>query len=628
MTQVLAKEIVMTRRFRFTLPVLGLLSGLLVSEVGLAAEDSTLRSAPLRRATTGSEIRPKSAPPLGGISKSSGSLLVELRASREVAQDELESLRRWNRAGNKPMRNALARSLPTPQPVRFAPSLWARDVGEHAGGRFERLRDQSLAWGTTVKVAGAYRSRLHLAEVTLPSGALLWVVGDDESVGPFGLELRDEDGGLWTPSVAGETLRLEVRLPAGTTHEPGFIIDQVLEILGGELSAAEELLPRGQEPGHCLVNSQCVNTATFDVIDLVRPAIAHIEFVDSCPPGVAGNCGYVCSGGLLNAAGDPTETIAYFLTANHCFSRQKAAASLEAFFDFFTPSCNGAAPTLGSRPRSNGSTLLVSQAATDVTLVRLNNLPPGRTFLGWTNASLVNGQSLHRVSSPCDPGFTSGCRPLPLQYSRNQVDTGAQTCQGVGRPAFLYETYVADDGDIGGTFGGSSGAPAMLDGGVVVGQLLGGCGTNPLDGCDYASNAEVDGAFRASFSALAPFIDPLPSTCVADAFTACLVGGRFKVTLDYRTSAGVPERARLSASGTDNSGLFYFTNPSNWEMLVKVLDGCPVNQHKWLFYAATTNVDFTLTVIDTQTGQSKSYANPQGLAALPVQDTVAFETCP
>jgi hypothetical protein len=65
-------------------------------------------------------------------------------------------------------------------------------------------------------------------------------------------------------------------------------------------------------------------------------------------------------------------------------------------------------------------------------------------------------------------------------------------------------------------------------------------------------------------------------------------------------------------------------------MLVKVLNACipALGNHYWVFFAATTNVQFTLTVTDTETGQMKMYSNPLNQAALPVQDTNAFATCP
>jgi hypothetical protein len=78
---------------------------------------------------------------------------------------------------------------------------------------------------------------------------------------------------------------------------------------------------------------------------------------------------------------------------------------------------------------------------------------------------------------------------------------------------------------------------------------------------------------------------------------------------------------------SDDSGIFWFFDPENWEMLVKVLDGCALNGHYWIFAAATTNVEYTLRVTDALTGRSKSYFNPLGNAAAAITDAGAFATC-
>jgi hypothetical protein len=62
-------------------------------------------------------------------------------------------------------------------------------------------------------------------------------------------------------------------------------------------------------------------------------------------------------------------------------------------------------------------------------------------------------------------------------------------------------------------------------------------------------------------------------------------------------------------------------------MLLKVLDGCRVNDRFWVFAAATTNVEYTLRVTDTATGLEKSYFNPLGQAAAALTDTNAFAAC-
>ncbi len=77
-----------------------------------------------------------------------------------------------------------------------------------------------------------------------------------------------------------------------------------------------------------------------------------------------------------------------------------------------------------------------------------------------------------------------------------------------------------------------------------------------------------------------------------------------------------------------DTGAFWFFSPTNLEMLVKALDGCAVNQKKWIFAGGLTNVNVTTTVTDLSTGGQKIYTNPANHAFQPVQDTAAFSTCP
>ena len=79
---------------------------------------------------------------------------------------------------------------------------------------------------------------------------------------------------------------------------------------------------------------------------------------------------------------------------------------------------------------------------------------------------------------------------------------------------------------------------------------------------------------------------------------------------------------------SEQSGLFWFSSSDNWELLVKVLDGCDTNGSFWVFFAATTNVEFTVTVTDTQTNATRQYLNPLGGPPPAIQDTTAFSTCP
>ena len=106
------------------------------------------------------------------------------------------------------------------------------------------------------------------------------------------------------------------------------------------------------------------------------------------------------------------------------------------------------------------------------------------------------------------------------------------------------------------------------------------------------------------------------STCIPDPTTLCLVDGRFRVTVTWRDFQGNTGPARRAPLSSDDSGVLWFFDPDNWEMLVKVLDGCPVNDHYWVFSAAGTDVEYTLRVEDTATGAVRESVTPSGLRAI------------
>ena len=74
---------------------------------------------------------------------------------------------------------------------------------------------------------------------------------------------------------------------------------------------------------------------------------------------------------------------------------------------------------------------------------------------------------------------------------------------------------------------------------------------------------------------------------------------------------------------TDDSGYFWFFDPANVELVVKVLDGRAVNGKFWVFYGALTNVEYDLAVTSTATGAVKTYHNPP-FQFLSRADTAAF----
>ncbi|MEM7051859.1 MAG: hypothetical protein AAF604_19490 [Acidobacteriota bacterium] len=117
------------------------------------------------------------------------------------------------------------------------------------------------------------------------------------------------------------------------------------------------------------------------------------------------------------------------------------------------------------------------------------------------------------------------------------------------------------------------------------------------------------------------------STGSAAADAVHLNGERFAVEIDWRKPDGETGVGSL-VTRSDDSALFWFFEASNWEFLVKVIDGCPVNQRFWVLASASTNVEYTLRVTDTRSGHFQEYRNEQGNSAAAITDTATFAVCP
>jgi ELWxxDGT repeat protein len=112
-----------------------------------------------------------------------------------------------------------------------------------------------------------------------------------------------------------------------------------------------------------------------------------------------------------------------------------------------------------------------------------------------------------------------------------------------------------------------------------------------------------------------------PAGCQPSSTRLCLNGGRYQVEAAWRVESLNGHGKAVPLSG--DTGYFWFFEPANVEAVVKVLDGQGVNGHVWVFYGALSDVDYTITVTDTQTGATRRYHNPQGQLAS-VGDTRGF----
>ncbi|HUO86064.1 MAG TPA: hypothetical protein VM617_01630 [Thermoanaerobaculia bacterium] len=102
--------------------------------------------------------------------------------------------------------------------------------------------------------------------------------------------------------------------------------------------------------------------------------------------------------------------------------------------------------------------------------------------------------------------------------------------------------------------------------------------------------------------------------------------GRFAVTATFEAPGAAPSPA-FPVALTRDSGYFWFFDADNVEVVVKVLEACPVNGHVWVFAAGLTNVGVELSVEDRLGGATWHRSHAAGPAFEPIQDTAAFTTC-
>lgn len=378
----------------------------------------------------------------------------------------------------------------------------ARDVAatKEAAQTQQRLQWTPTASGGQVaaisfSAEGAHGLRLGVVARALPPGSVLRVYSQADAAAVFqisGQEVlqriaRNAQAGdttldgqtWWTPEMGSNEVTLELELPAGAN--PGTVdlsvprVSHIFENLS--IPTEEELSAKINESASCQLDATC-----YEAYANQRNAVARMIFT-------SGANTFVCTGTLLNdsqSSGTP-----YFLTANHCISKQADASSLQTDWFYRSPACNSRTLSSTTTKRVNGAALLYASASTDTSFLRLNDTPPaGAVFAGWDagaqalSASVVGLHhprgDLLKVSMGAVSSLTS-CTP-----------TSGTEFQCSGSAGNFYRVSWSE----GTTEGGSSGSALFRDGTYVIGTLYGGSSS-----CAAVASPDFYGRFDVAFNA-------------------------------------------------------------------------------------------------------------------------------
>ncbi len=99
--------------------------------------------------------------------------------------------------------------------------------------------------------------------------------------------------------------------------------------------------------------------------------------------------------------------------------------------------------------------------------------------------------------------------------------------------------------------------------------------------------------------------------------------GGYRVRMCYITGEGETGQAQAGVWASSQSGILWFFSRENAEVLVKVLDGCEHNGHRWVFVAPVTDLGFELRITGPD-GDTWTHTNEAGTTAPTRSDTSAF----
>ena len=112
------------------------------------------------------------------------------------------------------------------------------------------------------------------------------------------------------------------------------------------------------------------------------------------------------------------------------------------------------------------------------------------------------------------------------------------------------------------------------------------------------------------------------ATCTRRSTGLTLKGG-YRVSACWEHTDGSSGTALNWRLDSEQSGILYFFERNNAEVLLKVLDGCRVNGHRWVFVAPVTDLGLRLRVTSPD-GSSWDYTSAVGEKARSRSDTAAF----
>jgi lysyl endopeptidase len=274
-----------------------------------------------------------------------------------------------------------------PGPLRVGIIL-DTEIRTTSHGQWTHLDDGAWLWSMSLVAPGADFLRVRISALDPPPGAglLLYNPAVAKHVVTASLSAASRAGRgageYLTPTVPGDEVRIEYRLPPGAKSDPG---EDELSITGVAYIYRESL--NNDSPGidelACHLDVSCYPDWYSE-----RMSVARLEYSDSTYM-------YNCSGAMLNRV--PGDFTPIFMTAEHCSIGPTNINTVEVVWKFHRDSCTGTVPDPDYLPYSDALLSLASDTVSDFRLLGLAfNFPADTLFAGldagyWSNSLPATG---------------------------------------------------------------------------------------------------------------------------------------------------------------------------------------------------------------------------------------------
>lgn len=362
-------------------------------------------------------------------------------------------------------------------------------------GTWESLGNGLMLWrlrvqgreGTTSLNLGFTRFQMS------PNASLLLYSSDGRQVvRPFTAADNAKHGELWTPVVLTDDLVVELTVPRRERRQVELTLGWINQGYRGFGTVSADAYTKS---GSCNLDVECLAAG-----DSWRQQMRSVGVIST------GGSTF-CTGSLLNNTAADRKM--FFITANHCGITSSNAASLVVYWNYQNSFCRTPGSAASGQPGDgqltqfqSGSFFRSSSAASDFTLVELDDPPVAAHNLYWAGWDRSTGDFACSTSSPCACIHHPSTDEKRITYvTTTTATTSYNNPASPGNGTHIWAHWATDPpGPFtvpGVTEPGSSGSPLYSQAGRFIGQLHGGpsaCGATGDNLSDYYGRFSVSWA--------------------------------------------------------------------------------------------------------------------------------------